>query len=412
MKDSNSSPKVIIIGFNYGSILTMVRDLGRAGYDVYVLRVFRKTPGFLNILGKMAPERESIYVKDHRTCIMDGKTENIRDAILDLRSPSSDDRPLLIPVDDFLVSAIDLHYDELKDYFVIPNVGDRSLGITELMDKDLQKRMAEKAGLDTLKSTIISLGGNGLKIPEDTPYPCFIKPNVSTRGSKLIMKKCLNREELLAALSSAHEGEGSVMAEEYKDIRNEYSMLGAVTEEGAVISGVFRAVMRGNRERKGVAVTGEVLDPSGWEDLMEASKTFTESTGYRGMFDLDFIEDENGKIFFTEMNFRAGASVHALTDEKNDLPAMFAGSILKGEPMDTETRKINTGKVFVSEKALLEEYVRNDIDYSALKDNLNNADIFFIKDPEDPRPYEYFRRYIGKARALRFPYRVRDGLKK
>ena len=58
-QQNEPKPRVIVVGQNYGSILTMVRDLGKAGYDVAVVRVFKKKPSALNILGKMAPERES-----------------------------------------------------------------------------------------------------------------------------------------------------------------------------------------------------------------------------------------------------------------------------------------------------------------------------------------------------------------
>ena len=63
---------VIIAGQNYGSILTMARDLGEAGYAVCVIRVFKKAPGRLNILGGMTPERESRYVTDYKQVVLNG----------------------------------------------------------------------------------------------------------------------------------------------------------------------------------------------------------------------------------------------------------------------------------------------------------------------------------------------------
>ena len=65
-------------------------------------------------------------------------------------------------------------------------------------------------------------------------------------------------------------------------------------------------------------------------------------------------------------------------------------------------------KRFVSEKILLEEYVRSDVDFRKVKTLMKGAEVYFIKDVDDPKPYCYFRKYYAVAAMLRVPYKIRD----
>ncbi|MBR6473491.1 MAG: hypothetical protein IKS99_07205 [Firmicutes bacterium] len=415
MERSGNDHRIIVIGLNFGSILTMVRDFGVAGYDVEVLRVFRKAPNSLNLLGKMTPEAESRYVTRHEICIMNGRSANIRDALLKMtdedRTPGR--KTMLIPVDDFLVSAIDDHYDELKEHFFIPNVRGMQGGIGKIMDKNLQKEMADEAGLKVLESSLIRIIDGEIDIPGDTPFPCFTKPSKSIMGSKLIMKKCLDRDELMRNLEPLKNEDGlEILCERYVDIKDEYSLLGASVMDEVIMPGIFRAGIHGHRERKGVAITGTVMDTGEWSDLIRKASAFVASIGYTGMFDLDLVEDTEGKIYFTEMNFRAGASVNAFSQCGANIPAAFANRVLRNKPMKETIITDGVGRTFVSEKALIEEYIRNDIDRSTMHEILDKADIFFIKDEKDAKPNDRFIRFYKVSGIYRIIYKLRDTILK
>ena len=70
------------------------------------------------------------------------------------------------------------------------------------------------------------------------------------------------------------------------------------------------------------------------------------------------------------------------------------------------------GKRFVSEKVLLEEYVRRDVSIFGVFQYLSKADVFFVKDENDVRPYKYFKRYYLLAVFMKMPYWIRDCVKK
>lgn len=101
-----------------------------------------------------------------------------------------------------------------------------------------------------------------------------------------------------------------------------------------------------------------------------------------------------------------------MTETGVNLPGMFADYLLKGKPVDTKCSVKETGKRFVSEKILMEEYARGDANLAKVRRCMKEVDVYFIKDERDPRPYRYFRKYYPVVALMRIPYRVRDVLRK
>ena len=124
--------------------------------------------------------------------------------------------------------------------------------------------------------------------------------------------------------------------------------------------------------------------------------------------DIDLIETRDGSLYFVEINFRAGASMHAFTRSGINMAAMYADHMTKKKPVTCSFAMIETGKQFISEKILLEEYVRSDISRKKAKKLMDSADIHFIKDDADPKPYRHFQRYYRLSMLLRILYRMRD----
>ena len=122
---------------------------------------------------------------------------------------------------------------------------------------------------------------------------------------------------------------------------------------------------------------------------------------------MDLIETTDGSVYFIELNFRAGASIHAFTEAGINLPGMLA-NYFTGKTVDWEEKDSIPGKTFVSEKVLLEEFARSDVSLSQLRRKLSEADIHFIKNRKDPKPYKKFRKYYFVAALMRIPYQLRD----
>lgn len=408
---SKVKPLVVVAGRNYGNILTMTRDLGHAGYDVEVLRVFKTNPNPFNLLGRMKPDAFSKYVRKFHECVANHDSAKIIQDLIEMAGPN--EKQLLIPVDDYTVCVVDDNLDRLSEYYIIPSVAGQRGEITRLMDKNEQKRLAVEFDLPMLHSVLIK-GENGkFKIPEEVQYPCFIKPNVSMKSTKSKMARCENKEELSQALTRLAKSEDfEMLVEKFADIKTEYSILGLCTEEGAIAPGLLKAIEGGHKERKGVALTGQIVPIAGFHQIIDKCNKFIQSLKYTGLFDVDLIEARDGKLYFVELNFRAGASTHAVTQVGVNLPAMLADYLVKGRSPDKECKIETTGKRFVSEKVLIEEYARSDVNLSKAKGVMSDADIYFVKDQEDPKPYSHFKKYVFVASLMRIPYRIRDNRKK
>lgn len=396
--------KAVVIGRNYCNILTTARALGSAGYEVEVVKVFKEKPNAMKFLRTMKPDAKSKYVSSYRELVVGSDENAIADCLLEFAEGT---KKLLVPVDDYVCCAVDRSLDELSKYFFAPCVNGTGGEIIRLMDKNEQKMQAEKYKLPLLQSCLIKSENGKFSIPDDVHYPCFIKPNVSMKSTKDAMRKCENQNELSKVLAAyAGNGDFEMLAEEYAQIKNEYSLLGFSTGNRAITSGVFRVVEGGHHDRKGVALMGETVNPDGFDEIIEKCSRFVEGIGYIGMFDIDLIENTDGKMYFVEINFRAGASTYALNELGVNLYGMYADYIMKGKPAD-ENARVKESKLFISEKVLMEEFARGDISASQVRRYMNSADIFFVKSKDDMKPYEYFRKFYFLSALVRILYKVK-----
>lgn len=403
--------RAIVTGRNYCNILTMARDLGEAGYDVAVLRVFKKKPSAANLLSRMKPDAYSKYVTKYQECIVNGNQEVMVNNLKELAV--SGQQTLLIPVDDYTACVVDEYLEELKEFFVIPNIAETAGAITRLMDKNEQKKLAGDFGLPILHSTLIKAEDGKFEIPEDVSYPCFVKPNISMKSSKAKMVKCEDRESLETILSRYAKTEDfEMLVEAFADIKAEYSVLGLSTKEVTKAFGLLKAIEGGHKERKGVTLSGEMMPCNQFQELIEVCDRFIHSLNYTGLYDVDLIETKDGNVYFVELNFRAGASTHALTGMGVNIPGMFADYLMRGIPVNVDAKMQDAKKRFVSEKILIEEFTRSDASLAKVRKCMKEADIYFIKEKADMRPYRHFQKYYFVAALLRIPYLLRDQLRK
>lgn len=403
--------KVVVAGRNYCNILTMTRALGEAGYQVDVLRLYKSKPRRINLLGNMEPDAHSKYVKNFVKCVVANDNSKVIKCLIGMSDVRK--KGLLIPVDDYTACIVDDEYTKLSEYYVVPNVGNKQGEICRLMDKNVQKELAAKFEIPMLQSVLIKSRDGQFEIPQSVCYPCFVKPNISVQGTKANMQKCNNKDELQnLLLKYAAKSDFEVLVEEFADIKSEYSLLGVCTTDGIVAPGVFRVLEGGHRERKGVTITGQAVSETDFRSIIEKCSDFIQSLDYTGLFDVDLIETKDGKLYFIELNFRAGASMHLFTKTGVNMPGMFADNMLQGKKLKNIEARQSWGKQFVSEKVLLEEFARSDADIRKVRKILSEADVYFIKDEKDKRPYKIFKDYYLAALLMRIPYRLRDLIKK
>lgn len=400
-------PRVMVAGRNYCSNLCMARSLGEAGYDVEILRIFQVRPKKTNLMKIMKPDAYSEYVKAYHVCVSRRRSKRIVNRLKKLAD--MDKKMLLIPADDLVANIVDDHLEELSEFYFLPNVNNIQGEINRLMSKDVQKELALKAGLPVLNSCLIRTENGEFEIPDTVTYPCFIKPNISKNSSKSKMKKCETEEELRETLTEYSEKKDvEMLVEDFVEIGKEYSLLGLSTKDGAVGPGFFVAEQGGHKERRGVALVGRILPCEEYQPLIQNLIDFVASLNYEGLYDVDLIETVDGKMYFVELNMRFGASGYAVTQSGVNLPGMFADYMLMNKPVDFECQIEAAGKRFISEKVMIEEYMKSFLTKSEMNETMKDVDIYFVKNSKDTRPYRHFRKFYFIASVMRVIYAKRE----
>lgn len=407
-RDPNSEkPRVLVAGRNYCSNLTMARSLGEAGYEVEVLRIFQVRPKKKNLMKMLKPDAYSKYIKGYYVCVSRRRSKRIVRRLISLADENR--KMLLIPADDLVACIADDYLEQLSEYYYLPNVEGKEGEINHLMSKGVQKALAKDFGLPVLNSCVIKTVKGEFEIPETVNYPCFIKPNISKNSSKSRMRKCNSEEELRETLTEfSREKDIEMLVEDYVEIAKEYSILGLGTEEGAIGPGFFVAEEGGQLEHRGVAITGRILPCSFNEPLIKQMVDFVASLKFTGLYDVDLIETVDGKIYFVEVNMRFGASGYAVTQCGVNLPGMFADYMLEGKEIDMNCEVKETNKTFVSEKVLIEEYVKDRISMAKLKVLLKESDIHFVQNDQDSKAYRHFKKFYFVARLMRIATKYKE----
>lgn len=393
------NPRVLIAGRNYSSNLTMARSVGKAGYEVEILRIFQVKPK--NPLAwYMKPDAYSKYVKAYHLCISHRKEKKIVKKLIQIADPYR--KMLLIPADDLIADIADAYMKELGLYYIMPNVNNQPGEIGRLMSKEVQKELAEAAGLPVVNSCVIRAYKGSFEIPESVTYPCFVKPNISKNSSKSRMRKCDSYEELEQTLTEfSQKKKIEMLVEDFVQIEKEYAILGLSAKDDVVAPGYFVAELGGHDAHRGVALVGRIVPTSEAQQLIDDVVKFVASLNYEGLFDVDLILTSEGKLCFTELNLRYGASGYAVTQSGVNLPGMFADYMLKNKPIDLNCSIQQTGKSFISEKIMLDEYVSGYLTKDEMKAQMKSVDIHFVYDPQDPAAYRHFKKFYSLAKLAR-----------
>ena len=61
-----------------------------------------------------------------------------------------------------------------------------------------------------------------------------------------------------------------------------------------------------------------------------------------------------------------------------------------------------------NQKAIIEEYVKGRLTMDKVKSSMDEVDIHFIQDDEDPRPYKHFKKFYTVARLMRNAYIAKE----
>lgn len=360
--------KCIVFGIEHYTCLGIVRSLGREG--IY--------PDLIAVKGKVRIASSSRYVAE--TVFVETVEEGYQ-VLLDKYGSYAETGKLSVVYcsDDRTIGFLDLHYDEIKDKFILFNAGAQGR-INAHMDKFNILACAKRHGLQILETTTCKRG----EIPEGIKFPVITKsisPNVG--GWKSDVHICHSEEELRQAYQQIKADK--VLIQKYIEKKNELCLDGfsacggkqffisIATNYNYLIPGYYSPYM-----------TVRNMDDDRLYCFLQ--KMF-EDIGFEGVFSIEFLIDQNDQLYFSEINFRVSTWSWASTIAGMNLPVLWGEAMLSGktgscrreipegfmamvEPIDYGKR-VDTGKITPAQWL----------------DDFKDAAVTYYYDKDDPAPY-------------------------
>ncbi len=314
----------IVLGSNHHNTLGLVRSLGEAGHNVYLILIKSKC----NYVNK------SKYVS---RCFLIDNIEDVCQVVKNITEICKS-KPVMLVAGDGEATYVNAHYKELNEYCYTEgafNDGD----VNVYHDKFRANELFVSENLSVPYTWTINDKND---IPEDVRFPALMKASDSIRGGKGVLRKCENREELEYELSRCDDSVFPLQLQEYLTKECEIIILGCSVYHGEKIfcPVAEKKIRFYPREYQMTAYTESFLVNSDEEltIIIEDIKQKIKGIGYEGLFSVELIR-ANGKYYFLETNFRNDGTGYLATVCGWNFPDVFCRSFV--EPIEQITVDVN-----------------------------------------------------------------------
>lgn len=313
---------VIVVALEHYNPLGILRTFGEAGIAPIYVSIKYKAPvasackyNQKNYFAENIAESYDIVMKEF--------------GAIGANDPSK--KPFLIFGDDDVYSYFEDHYDDVMARFITFNAGVQGR-VTHYMEKKAIIDLAEKHGIQTLKSVVVPTG----QIPENLSYPVITK-SVSpvSGGYKSDFHICEDETQLVEAMNSIKSKE--ILIQPYVDKKTELTIEAFSYNHGKnMFAGVaceYLYTIKGYYS----PLYNTYLPKD--KDLLQKLNNLMEDVGFEGIWDAEFLVDKNGNLWFLEVNFRNSAWAYSSTVAGNPLALLWCEAMLTGEcrePQDFE----------------------------------------------------------------------------
>ena len=281
---------VVVFCSDHLNALGLIRTLGEAGNNIECF-CYGVKPNY--ILG-------SKYVckgMNFSTC--EDATE-----YLVKKYPVKEHKPVLFTLPDPPAYHVDLHKDILEKKFILFNAGEQGR-VVYWMDKMHLSELAQRHGISVPWSIKLS---KDEKIPENLNYPVFVKSIVSSLGGKKDEGICYSKEDLERKRVGLISHEFVVM-QFIKKVK-EINYFGLAIKDRVYID--YCDVR--DRFPKGAYGYYNIFSRCKHDDLYDRIIDMVKETKYQGLFDVEFLVDEEGHYYFMEINFRVDGTIYKLAE--------------------------------------------------------------------------------------------------
>jgi len=189
------------------------------------------------------------------------------------------------------------------------------------LHKDLQVAAAKAAGFAVPQSAVARTAQDLRDFGVQAAYPIILKAADSVptlNGHVTSCKKwiCANAEELERAISQW--GEKVPLLAQSFITGNGEGVFGLATSDGVRAWSGHRRVRMMNPEGSGSSACASMDVP---QDLRDVTTTFLSGAGWRGLFMIELLRDEAGKLWFVEINGRPWGSMALCRRQGLEYPA-------------------------------------------------------------------------------------------
>lgn len=296
----------IIFGFEHYNPLGIARSLGESGI---------KPIGIIIKNNRKITSKSKYFNKIYFV-------NNIEEGYEVLKAEFSGKDNFIFTSDDQIENYLDEHYDELKDDFYFFNCGKKG-GVATYQNKYNILKMAEKHGISYLKTWTVNKG----EIPHDIQYPIITKAFISTLDNwKDDMIICHNENELIEAYKVIRSEK--ILLQKYIKKKNELCMEGCSVNRGKdVLISIASTYNYQLEDSYSPYMTVSNLEN---DDLKTKLKNMIEDIGFEGIFEIEFLIDQDNSLYFLEINFRNSTWSYASTVAGMPLPIIWENG-MKGK---------------------------------------------------------------------------------
>lgn len=369
MIDSIQGHLCIVFALEHYNPLGMIRGLGQNGINPVYISVKRR--------GEVATKSKYISKLYRVNSVEEGYNLLMKE----YGHFDYDHRPFILFSDDKSCGYFDEHYDDVKNHFITYNAG-KTGRISEFMDKYKAQQLAEKNGLHVMKSFVVKPG----EIPVGLVYPVITKDiSPNSGGWKSDVFICKDEDELKKAYQQITSP--VILLQHFVEKKNELAIQGYAINHGKEVQ--FITAMNWKYLIRGYYSPYHDVHMFDDEDMKRRLSAMFKEIGFEGVFEVEFLIDQDDTPYFLEINFRASAWNHTTNFAEMAESYLWVKGMLNGhiapedrktfEPFTSMSEIIDYGKRVDTGKATLAEWLK---DFKEAK-----CTYYYHKD--DLGPWEY-----------------------
>lgn len=293
---SDKKINVVVIGGDHYNTLWAVRSLGEVGIKPSVI--------------VLAPNIDKSFVSKSKFVKTCDYAHDADDLLTLLLTGKSEEKQVIITCCDQAAEIVDQNQKVLSKSYYIAGCSETDKSLSYWLDKRNMLSMAKEVGLNVVYTCCVDLSKElDVAAFHDLPYPCLIKPEMSSHGSKEDYRICANLEELKVSLASLKNVCDKVLIQEYLKPDYEATVAGIACDDVQIPTVTHK--LRTCKDLHNLGMIAFSKLDSDVENLIDPALIIQliKKMGYKGCFSVDLMHAK-GKTYFLEVNFRTDATMY------------------------------------------------------------------------------------------------------